>query len=487
MRSVDVAILGAGTAGLSARQQVAKVTDNYLVIDDGPLGTTCARVGCMPSKVLIQVANDFHRAKGFARVGIHGAETLCVDRTDVMNHVRTLRDRFADGVKRAMEGWADKLVRKRAAFVDDLNTLELTGPGGDGGPERVRANRVIIAVGSTPFVPEPWRAQGDAVLDTDSFFELQTLPNRMAVIGLGIVGLELGQAIARLGVQTTGVSLNKAYGSLSDPTLQGLAHAVIESGMPVELSAVERMVRTDSGLEIELKNGKVIEADKALVAIGRRPNVSALGLEALGVPLRGGVPPFDPNTFRIPGTPLYLAGDANNDRPILHEAADEGRIAGYNAIRKDDECFQRRHALTVTFSEPNIAVVGKGHRALEESKQDFVTGKVSFEGQGRAIVKRTEQGALHVYADKGTGQILGAELIAPDGEHLAHLLSWAMSSRLSVQDILSLPFYHPVIEEGLRTALRDAARQTESPQPPLEVLRCIDPPAGTSVSPQPAR
>ena len=114
MKKYDVAIIGAGTAGLTARKEVAKVTDNYIVIDDGPLGTTCARVGCMPSKVLIQAANDFHRRHSLETEGIYGE--LKIDRAKTMEHVRSLRDRFVRGVKSSLPQWENKLVRKQASY-----------------------------------------------------------------------------------------------------------------------------------------------------------------------------------------------------------------------------------------------------------------------------------------------------------------------------------------------------------------------------------
>ncbi|NQZ01505.1 MAG: dihydrolipoyl dehydrogenase, partial [Bdellovibrionales bacterium] len=154
-------------------------------------------------------------------------------------------------------------------------------------------------------------------------------------------------------------------------------------------------------------------------------------------------------------------------------AADEGRIAGYNAVHPT-ECFKRRVNLGITFSDPNIATVGQSYQQLTDQGRGFVTGAVSFEGQGRSIVKLKEQGMLHVYADPHSGELLGAELQAPDGEHLAHLLAWAISLKLSVQEALKMPFYHPVIEEGLRTALRDAASRLNEPPGDFELFRCDD-------------
>lgn len=471
MKEYDVAIIGAGTAGLSARREVEKITKNYVVIDDGVLGTTCARVGCMPSKVLIQVANDFHRRHQLEEMGIKLEGKITVDHSRVMNHVRELRDRFVRGVMNSMDEWTENhLIRKRARFIDQ-NTLDL-------GDEKIKAKSIIIGTGSKPILPEEWKPYSKYLFTTDDFFEMKVLPRKVGVIGLGVIGLELGQALSRLGIEVVGFSSKKALGGLSDPELQEYTASKFEQEFPIHYGRSSVVGEKDG--EILIQSGEeVVAVEKVFLTMGRSPRISDLDLNSIGVVVdEKGLPEIDKNTFQIPGTRLFVAGDSTGDRAILHEAADEGRIAGYNAVRAESECFRRRETLTFTFSDPNIAIVGKSYQELRNQGLSFVTGKVSYEGQGRAIVKLKEKGALHVYGDKQSGKILGAELFAPDGEHLAHLLAWVMNLNLSVFDVLSLPFYHPVVEEGLRTAIRSLARQVEKEAPPLEVLRCEDPPAG---------
>ena len=468
MKKYDVVIIGAGTSGLTARREVAKKTDNYIIVDDGPLGTTCARVGCMPSKVLIQVANDFERRHKFSQLGIRGGENLSLDTKAVMEHVRSLRDRFTGGVKRSLNEWDDKLVRKRASFVD-RNTLDL-------GDEQVLAEKIVIATGSRPITPKPWQEYNEFIVDTNEFFELEELPKKMAVIGLGVIGIELGQALYRLGVDVVGITKGKAIGGLSDPELQSYVAKKFSEEMPIFFNGGDFIGVSNSG-KLKIKaDDQIVEVDKVLVAVGRKPNIDKLGIENIDIALNDhGLPEFNINTMKLKQAPhILIAGDVNGDRPILHEAADEGVIAGHNAVN-EEQCFQRRTSLAITFSEPNIATVGKRFQQIQKEGICFVTGKVSFEGQGRSIVKLKEQGLLHVYAKKEGGEILGAELHGPDGEHIAHLLSWAISLKLTVFEGLKLPFYHPVVEEGLRTALRDAAQQIDENRS-NELIRCEDSP-----------
>ncbi len=169
-----------------------------------------------------------------------------------------------------------------------------------------------------------------------------------------------------------------------------------------------------------------------------------------------------------------MAGDAADDRPLLHEAADEGRIAGDNAGRWPDLRLRPRRApLAVVFSEPQMALVGATHAELVASGTEFEIGDVSFADQGRSRVMGRNQGALQVYAERGSGRLLGAELIGPAAEHLGHLLAWSVQRGDTVQQMLDSPFYHPVVEEGLRTALRDAQRALKLAAPaPEDCLEC---------------
>ncbi len=163
MKKIDVAIIGAGTAGLSARKEVAKKTQNYLVIDPGPLGTTCARVGCMPSKVLIQVANDFDRRHKFAEMGISGAENITVDTQAVMRHVRKLRDRFVRAVVKDTDTWTSTHYKQAKARFVAPHVLDL-------GDEKIEAQKIIIATGSQPIIPKAWEKYSSYFIDTNSFF-----------------------------------------------------------------------------------------------------------------------------------------------------------------------------------------------------------------------------------------------------------------------------------------------------------------------------
>ncbi len=449
-RHVMVAIIGAGSAGLSALRQVKKRTGDFVLIDNGPLGTTCARVGCMPSKALIQAARDFHGRRLFATSGITGSEHLACDIPAVLRQVRCLRDRFTSGMVQAIRTQAgDRLLIGHAQLLD-VHHIQV-------GALIIEADHIVIAVGAKPDVPKAWRGFTDCLLTYESLFEQETLPHRMAVIGLGPVGLELGQALSRLGIEMTGFSSSKSVGGLSDPEVNAVMRKAIAAEFPIHLEAPAEV--EPEGDTLVVRSGRTtVTVDRLLVAVGSSPNVEGLGLERLGVALdEKGLPLYDAGTLQVGNLPVYIAGDVTGCRPILHEALDAGVIAGLNVLADDAEPYCRRSALRIVFCEPQLAMVGQSFAQLNNT--EIVIGRVGFEDESRAVIEGTNRGLLRIYVDAASGLLLGAEAACPGAEHLGHVLALAIQQRMTVSDLLQMPFYHPTAEEALRAALLDAAEK----------------------------
>jgi dihydrolipoamide dehydrogenase len=463
---VDVAILGAGSAGLYALGQVKRKTENFVLVDGGELGTTCARVGCMPSKAVIQIAEDFHRRAIFDREGIEGGDGLSILGEEALEHVQDLRDIFVDKVlSTSTDDMGEEFIPEYARFLEP-NVLQV-------GEQRIRAKSIVIATGSAPVVPDAWKAFGERILTTDEIFELEALPQSMAVIGLGVIGLELGQAFRRLGVQITGIDQLETIGHLDDPEVSQTAIELIGKEMPLWLGHAATIREGDGGKLAVSAGKRSVEVEKVLVCIGRRPNLDRLALHNAGIALNDeGIPNYNPNTMQIEDKPVFIAGDVNADRPLLHEAADEGRIAGINAVARKPVAFRRKTPLFITFSDPNIVQLGMRYAELDQDKT--VVGSVTFGMLGRALIMGRNKGQLRLYAEKSTGRLLGASLVAPHGEHLGHLLTWCIEQNLTVQQMARMPFYHPVIEEAIQPVVRDLVAQlglgSEEYPPDLELL-----------------
>lgn len=453
--NTDVAVIGAGTAGLSARRELEKAGKHSVLIEGGPHGTTCARVGCMPSKLLIAAADARQAALRASQFGIR-VEAAPVDGPAVLERVRRMRDDFVSGVLRRVEGIPeDERLDGCARFVDRTSLVV-------GDHTRVNARAVVIATGSSPWIPPPFDAIEEHVETSDSIFEWRALPRSVAMIGTGVIALELGQALHRLGVSVAFFNPFEDLGPLTDPACQRVAREVFSRELELHLGVQDLSADVvEEGMRLRWRDDDrdgERTFERVVVAAGRRPNLASLDLAKTGLPLDDrGVPPWNRRTCQCGDAPIFMAGDVINSAPLLHEASDEGHIAGMNAACFPDVISHvRRTSLAIVFSDPQIATVGR--RFSELATDETAIGEASYANQGRARVMGVNRGIVRVYAERSSCRLLGAELFAPRAEHMGHLLAWAVQQGMTVQDALSMPYYHPTLEEALRRALREAGR-----------------------------
>lgn len=472
MKQVEVAIIGAGSAGMRAYREASKVTESIVLIEGGEYGTTCARVGCMPSKLLIAAAEAAHAGTHSEAFGVHLGE-LKVDGKAVMKRVREERDRFVNFVVEDVEEWpAYHKIRGYARFKSD-HVLEIS----DG--QEIEAERVVIATGSRPDIPAICSDLGARLIISDDVFYWHDLPGSVAVLGTGVIGLELGQALHRLGVRTAVMGRSQSIGPLTDPEVLAEAGALFSEALPFyQQVTIESLKAVEDGVEVGYAHqgqSRKETFDYLLAAAGRIPNLDRLGLENTSIERdQQGIPVYNHYSGQIGDSHIFIAGDANDHLQLLHEASDEGQAAGYNAAHFPEvRHFKKSTPLAIVFSDPQIMMVGQSYAELASQNADFAVGEINWRGQGRSRVMLVNQGLLRIYGEKGTGLFLGAEMIGPRAEHLAHLLAWAHQSRMTVSEMLERPFYHPVVEEGLRGALRILNhRLNMGPKPPPRCLDC---------------
>lgn len=460
---VDVAIIGSGTAGTAAYLSARAHTGSILLIEGGDYGTTCARSGCMPSKLLVAAAEVAHQARHADRFGILATD-LVVDGPAVMARLQRERDRFVGFVLASVDDMPPGDRWTSMVSFQDGNTL-VTPQG-----QLIHAHRIIIATGSKPFLPPLLQGLGKHLLTSENIFDLPTLPKSLAVFGTGPLGLELGQAMSRLGVAVKMFGVGGGIAGIRDPEIRDYANKIFNDEFYLDADAeIESASEAETGVVLHYrhKDGTRIaeEFNYVLAATGRAPALAGLALENTGLQLDNrGVPLFDRYTLQCGDSTIFIAGDASDDIPLLHEAADQGRIAGDNAGRHPNVVpGQRRTPLAIVFCDPQVASAGIALKTLDQHFQGrYATGCASFEDQGRSRVMLRNKGMLKVYAGLGSGLLLGAEMFGPGAEHIGHLLAWAAQKRMTVDEMLEMPFYHPVIEEGLRTALRELKHELHS-------------------------
>lgn len=453
----DIIIIGAGTAGISAYKEAIKHTQNILIINDGPWDTTCARVGCMPSKVLISSANRMYDIQHAQDVAL--AINAQVDTSNVMSHVRQLRDRFTAATIRDVNSWPNEHKLSGKASFKNKNTIVVNN-------QEYQAKSFIIAVGSTPTFEQKWKDElADRLITSDQIFELETLPKSIAVIGSGVIAIELAQAMHRLGVNTTVFARSRKIGSLTSPHLQALAQKTLSDELNLKFEVLPELVqKTENGVNIQFSENdeiKNINVEYLLMATGRKSYLNTLHLANISKEFEDIKNlSVDAKTKQLADLPIFITGDALTNTPLQHEAANEGRGAVYNCLNYlQIKNIKTLTPLGIVFSSPEMAISGQSYKQLKNQNIDFITGFVSYEKQGRAIVLGKNKGAIEVYIDKKSRKILGAELFLDSAEHIAHLLSWIIHQGVTLDDVLNQAYYHPTLEEGLRTAFKHAKRQ----------------------------
>ena len=453
----DLIIIGAGTAGISAYNEAIKYTQNILIINDGPWDTTCARVGCMPSKLLISSANRMHDIQSAEKLALkHNA---VIDTSDVMQRVHVLRERFIRATLKGVDQWdSSHKISGKAKFIDS-QTIEVNG-------QYYRAKSFIIAVGSRPNIDETLKKKlTDKYITSNEIFEFSQLPKSLAVIGSGIIAIELAQAMQRLGVRTTMFARSQKVGALTSPILQKLAQEQLSKELNIKFKTLPNKFEIQADkIKINFTENdqtKSIEVEYVLGATGRQSNIDRLGLDQLNSTFKDIKNlPIDKETKQLTNLPIFIVGDAAPDAPIQHEAAHTGKQVVHNCLNYPDvKPIFALTPLAIVFCHPEMAIVGKSFKQLEDQQVEFIRGFISYENQGRALVLGENSGGIEVYIDKKSGKLLGAELLCSQAEHLAHLLAWTIDADQDIHQILAKPFYHPTLEEGLRTAFKHARRQ----------------------------
>jgi dihydrolipoamide dehydrogenase len=449
----DVAVIGAGTAGLAAERSARRAGAKTLLIDDGFGGTTCASVGCMPSKLLIAAAHAAHAIRAAAVFGIC-AQELVIDGPAVMGRVRQERDAFVAGTLKSIAGIPDEIkVRARAHFVDQTRLALDDG-------RFVSAKAIVIATGSRPMVPDMFRTLGPLALTNETIFELADLPASIAVIGAGPLGLELAQALVRLGVTVEVFDQGERIAGLHDAEVAAELTLILKREMPIRLGVKISVEREGDAVSLSWsrKSAGTKRFERLLIATGRPPQLADLGLEVSGLALdKHGTPLFDRNSMQCGTAPVFMAGDACGQVPVLHEAASEGAIAGRNAASFPTVHLSGRSvALAIMFTDPPLAVLGR------PSAEGDIIGSASYADQGRAKVEARNAGLVRLYADREHGRLVGAAMLGPAMDHMAHLLAWAIERGETASGLLDMPFYHPTFEEGLKPALHQICKAVNS-------------------------
>ena len=445
----ELVVIGAGSAGFSAAIRGAELGARVALVGHGTIGGTCVNVGCVPSKTLIRAAEALQggeAAKRFA--GIRGR----LDLAD-WGALQTQKDALVDGLRQAK--YTDLLPEyNRIAYMEGPARLADGGVVVNG--DCLEPRGIVIATGAQAAAPPipgletlPW-------LDSTAALALERLPRSMIVIGGGYVGCELAQLFARFGVAVTLLYRSRLLPEGEPEVSEALAGCFRAEGIGVHCGvAYDRVRRTAAGVSIALRAGKshsVIEAEMLLVAAGRRPNTAGLGLEESGVALTtdGGVLVDDRMRTTRAGT--YAAGDVTGRHMFVYMAAHGGGIAAENALGGAGRCYDARAMPAVAFTDPNAACVGMTEARALGLGMAVRTSVLPLEFLPRALAARDTRGLVKLVAEAGTGRLLGAHILAPEGGDSIQTAALAINQGLTVGDLAHMIFPYLTTVEGLKLA-----------------------------------
>jgi len=449
----DVLVIGGGAAGLSAAGIATNLGAKTTMIERDALGGDCTWTGCVPSKTLLKAAKVVHQARNAHRYGLTD-QPFEVDFAGVMDHVRHVRqDVYEDADHPDIFEDMGIDVRSGTARFLDRHTVVVTGA--DGASEQVTARYIVIAAGARAFVPPIDGLDRVPVLTNEDLFDLETQPERLAIVGAGPIGTEMAQAFTRLGTEVTVLDMSDRILQNDDAHLATELREVLEEeGVRYILNAgVERVAQAEGGpitVTAEVEGATVeVEADALLLATGRTANVEALNLDAAGIEYtRRGITVDD--TCRTSQRHIYAVGDVTGRYQFTHMSGHMAKVAVTNAILKLPSMIDAAHVPWVTYTDPELAHVGAFPEDLDADGIDYETYRFPFEKLDRAITEGETTGWIQVHAKSLTGRILGVSILGAHAGEMISTFALAMRNGVTLRNIGDTIHPYPAWGEGVR-------------------------------------
>ena len=447
----DLIVVGGGPAGYYAAIRGSQLGAKVAIVEKSEFGGTCLNVGCIPTKTYLKNAEILDGLKIAANRGINLASTdYSIDMDKTVDFKNTVVKTLTGGVRSLLK--ANKVtIFNGLAKVNPDKTVHI-------GSEIIKGRKIILATGSKvsriniPGIDSP------RVLTSDEILDLREIPKSLVVMGGGVVGIELGLVWASYGVEVTVIEMaDRIIPAMDKEISQELQKILTKKGMTIKTNVgVSEIIDETSHLSLKLTNGETIQADKALLSIGRVPQMK--GLENLGLEMDGNrIKVNDYQETSIPG--IYAPGDVNGQKMLAHAAYRMGEVAAENALSGNHRKAKLKYTPAAVYTHPEVAMVGLTEEAAREQYGDILIGKSSFFGNGRAIASNEARGFVKVIADSKYHEILGVHIIGPAAAELINEAATIMENELTVDDVAQAIHGHPTFSENMYEAFLDTIGQ----------------------------
>lgn len=454
--ALKVAVIGAGPAGYPAALAAARLGAEVTVFEKDLLGGVCLNSGCIPSKSLLDAAHRFDAVRDIARFCEDGAETQAQALLGQLSWPKIQARQLA--VTRKLTGGIGVLFKQAkinvvpaAAAFKDAHTL--TAHTAEGTKE-FSFDYIIIAAGSTAFVPPPFDKIHDKIYDNSNIFQIPRLPKRLAIIGGGVIGCEFAALMSSLNVEVSVVEMQpRLLPAMEESLSRLLGQKLQKKGVHLLTGKQAACVRLAGDKKIiSLSDGTELEADDILVAIGRSCDLTDLHPENAGLSWnRKGLQGVNPQTMQVKDH-IYAAGDVTGFSLLAHAATRQGEVAAHN-ICGQPQTYNNDLIPSAVYTSPELASVGLTRTQAQQRGLDVKVQKAFMLANGRALTQDAAEGFVEIISAKDNGKLLGVCLAAPNASEIISLFTVALEAGFTVQQLRNVVFPHPTVSEAVADAL----------------------------------
>lgn len=443
----DIIVVGGGPAGYYAAIRGAQLGGKIAIVEKSEFGGTCLNVGCIPTKTYLKNAEILDGIKIAAGRGINLASTnYTIDMDKTVD--------FKNSVVKTLTGGVQGLLKANKVTI--FNGLGQVNPDKTVtiGSQTIKGRNVILATGSKVSRINIPGIDSKLVLTSDDILDLREMPKSLAVMGGGVVGIELGLVWASYGVDVTVIEMaDRIIPAMDKEVSTELQKILSKKGMKIKTSVgVSEIVEENNQLTLKLNNGEEVVAEKALLSIGRVPQMN--GLENLNLEMdRNRIKVNDYQETSIPG--IYAPGDVNGTKMLAHAAYRMGEVAAENAMHGNVRKANLQFTPAAVYTHPEVAMVGITEEDARAKYGDILVGRNSFTGNGRAIASNEDQGFVKVIADAKFHEILGVHIVGPAAAEMINEAATIMESELTVDELLLSIHGHPTFSEVMYEAFAD--------------------------------
>ncbi|MGA2497635.1 MAG: dihydrolipoyl dehydrogenase [Tepidisphaeraceae bacterium] len=461
-----IAVLGAGPGGYVAALKAAQLGASVAIVEKEHLGGTCLNYGCIPSKALLGSAELMHHVQHAAEMGIDVPAGTTVNWAKIQSRKDKVIQTLRTGIKGLLGARKVTIYQGRAALA---GTGKIAVTKAAGAAEEFTADKVILAVGSVPSRIPGWPTDANIVCTSDEALHWKTLPRKLLIVGGGVIGCEFACMMQALGVEVTVVEmLPQILPNLDGQIAQVLNKIFTARGIKVLVGVkIESLALGGSGAIAKLGDGQSIDVDRVLVATGRRPNTTDIGLESVGIASdRGFVRVND--RMETPVKNYYCIGDANGRCLLAHAASAHGVTAVENALGQGHEFHAPIPNAVYTF--PEVGTVGLTAEEARAKGMPVSVGNFPLSHLGKALAVNDNDGFAKVVRHRETGQLLGVHMIGHNVTECIAAAGALLQQKVNVQDVADTVFAHPTISESIKEAAEDALAMGLH-LPPKKMLR----------------